>query len=265
MSSDTKSNQEKNVLVTGGGRGIGRGIVESLAADGWNVVLCGRSDPSRYADFIESIRQKYLTSVAFLSHDISDVDGHDAFLREVYRKVGRLDALVNNAGVAPLVRADILEASVESFDRVLGINLRGPYFLTQKVAQQFLRDRQADSAFSPMIVNIGSISATTVSTSRGEYCVSKAGVAMMTRLFAARLAEYGIPVYELRPGIVHSDMTAAVEEKYDRLISEGLVPQRRWGEPSDVGRAVAMLLRGELAYSTGQVIHIGGGMDIQQL
>ncbi|MBQ2684027.1 MAG: SDR family NAD(P)-dependent oxidoreductase [Thermoguttaceae bacterium] len=188
MSSDTKCNQGKNVLVTGGGRGIGRGIVESLAADGWNVVLCGRSDPSRYADFVESIRQKYLTSVTFLSHDISDVEGHDAFLREVYRQVGRLDALVNNAGVAPLVRADILEASVESFDRVLGINLRGPYFLTQKVAQQFLRDKEADSAFSPMIVNIGSISATTVSTSRGEYCVSKAGVAMMSRLFAARLA-----------------------------------------------------------------------------
>ena len=258
MPSETKSNQGKNVLVTGGGRGIGRGIVESLAADGWNVVLCGRSDPSRYADFVESIRQEYLTSVTFLSHDISDVEGHDAFLREVYRQVGRLDALVNNAGVAPLVRADILEASVESFDRVLGINLRGPYFLTQKVAQQFLRDREADSAFSPMIVNIGSISG-------GEYCVSKAGVAMMTRLFAARLAEYGIPVYELRPGIVHSDMTAAVKEKYDRLIAGGLVPQRRWGEPSDVGRAVAMLLRGDLAYSTGQVIHIGGGMDIQQL
>lgn len=265
MSSNRAYNQGKNVLVTGGGRGIGRGIVETLVADGWNVALCGRSTPSRYDDFIESLSEHYNTKVTFFSHDISDIDGHDTFLQRVRKEFGRLDALVNNAGVAPLVRADILDASVESFDRVLGINLRGPYFLTQKVAQQFLRDQEADSTFLPKIINIGSISATTVSTSRGEYCISKAGVAMMTRLFAARLAEYNIPVYELRPGVIHSDMTAAVEEKYDRLIAEGLVPQRRWGEPADIGRAVAMLLRGDLAYSTGQVIHIGGGMDIQQL
>jgi len=172
---------------------------------------------------------------------------------------------VNNAGVAPKVRADILEATEESYDWVMNINLKGPYFLTQAVANWMIAQCKKDADFAGCIVNISSISATVASPSRGEYCLSKAGVSMATRLWATRLGEFNIPVYEVRPGVIKTDMTATVQEKYDKLIAEGLMVQARWGYPEDIGKAVASLVRGDLAYSTGQVIMVDGGMTLQRL
>jgi NAD(P)-dependent dehydrogenase (short-subunit alcohol dehydrogenase family) len=180
-------------------------------------------------------------------------------------RFGRLHVLINNAGVAPTVRADILEATEESFERVVRINLQGPYFLTQAAANWMVEQHSRDGTFEGCIVNISSISATVASPNRGEYCISKAGVSMATKLWAARLGEYGIPVYEVRPGIIRTDMTRAVQAKYDRLIAEGLTVQARWGLPQDVGRAVAMLVRGDLPYATGQVVVVDGGLTLQRL
>jgi len=173
--------------------------------------------------------------------------------------------LVNNAGVAPQVRADLLEATAESFDQLIGINLRGPYFLTQAAARWMVEQRKADAGFRGCVVNVSSVSATVVSTNRGDYCISKAGIGMATQLWAARLAEFGIDVYEVRPGVIATDMTAGVKEKYDALIANGLTLERRWGTPRDVGKAVAMLARGELPYATGQVLNIDGGITLQRL
>jgi NAD(P)-dependent dehydrogenase (short-subunit alcohol dehydrogenase family) len=187
------------------------------------------------------------------------------FVDRTRTRFDRLDILVNNAGVAPLERRDLLDATEESFERVLGINLRGPYFLMQAVAPWMIEQQRADASFSGVIVNMTSISATVVSTNRGEYCVSKAGLAMASRIWAVRLAEYGINVYDVRPGVIRSDMTSGVEAKYDRLIEEGLIPQARWGNPEDVGKVVAMLARGDMAYSTGQVLMVDGGMMLSRL
>lgn len=172
---------------------------------------------------------------------------------------------MNNAGVAPDVRADVLEASPESFDRLISINLRGPYFLTQAAAHWMVKQRQADPAFRGCVVNVSSVSATVVSVNRGDYCISKAGVAMATQLWAARLAEFGIDVFEVRPGVIATDMTSGVKEKYDALIAGGLTVEKRWGTPKDVGRAVAVLARGDLSYATGQVLLIDGGLTLPRL
>jgi 3-oxoacyl-[acyl-carrier protein] reductase len=256
-------------LVTGGTRGIGFGCAEALAAAGWNLVLCGVRARSEVQETLD--RLKGLGSdVQYIKADIGD-DGSPALLVEGVRsRFGRLDLLVNNAGVAPRERKDILEASAESFDRVLRINLRGPYFLTQAAARFMMEGRAAaGSGAAPApgkcVIFISSMSATVVSTNRGEYCVSKAGVSMASQLWAARLAEEGISVFEVRPGIIRTDMTAGVTEKYDRLIGQGLTLQKRWGTPADVGRAVAMLARGDLPYSTGQVILVDGGLTVQRL
>ena len=186
-------------------------------------------------------------------------------LAVIRERFGRLNVLVNNAGVAPLVRADILDATEESFERVLRINLQGPYFLTQATARWFIEQKQADPGFRGCVVNVSSISATVASPTRGEYCISKAGLSMSTLLWAVRLAEFGIPVYEVRPGVTATDMTTAVKEKYDRLIAQGLCLQARWGTPEDVGKAVTMLARGDLPYSTGQVVMVDGGLTVQRL
>jgi NAD(P)-dependent dehydrogenase (short-subunit alcohol dehydrogenase family) len=186
-------------------------------------------------------------------------------LSEIRQHFGCLNVLVNNAGVAPSVRADILEATEQSFERVMRINLQGPYFLTQAVANWMIEQRAEIQDFQGCIVNISSISATVASTSRGEYCISKAGVSMATKLWAARLGEYRIPVYEIRPGLVKTDMTKPVQGKYDRLIAEGLTVQPRWGLPKDIGKVVVAMVRGNLAYSTGQVVMVDGGMTIQRL
>jgi NAD(P)-dependent dehydrogenase (short-subunit alcohol dehydrogenase family) len=200
--------------------------------------------------------------------DVSVSTDRERLVQETLDAYGRIDLLVNNAGVAPSVRADLLEASEESFDRLININLKGPYFLTQIVARQMIEQvvRGDVSAFGlPRIVTVTSVSAYAASVNRGDYCVAKAGLAMMTALYAARLAEYGVNVYELRPGVIATDMTEGVKEKYDRMIEQGAWPIRRWGRPEDIGRAVAAIARGDFPYSTGEVINIDGGFHLRTL
>jgi 3-oxoacyl-[acyl-carrier protein] reductase len=201
----------------------------------------------------------------YVRADVGSAADRSALVARATEEFGRIDVLVNNAGVAPTERRDLLEATEESFDRLIGTNLKGPYFLTQAVANGMVAARRADPAAQPTIVFVTSVSSTVASTNRGEYCISKAGLSMAATLWAVRLAEFGIPVYEVRPGVIRTDMTSGVAERYDRLIAEGLIPQNRWGLPDDVGRAVAMLVRGDLAYSTGQGVMVDGGMTLGRL
>lgn len=251
-------------LVTGGTRGIGLGIARALAGGGFDLALCGLRDEAEVAAPLAELRG-FGAAVHYVRADVGERADRLRLVSEVRERIGRLHVLVNNAGVAPRVRADLLEAEEDSFERLLRINLQGPYFLTQAVARWMLEQRQADAAWAGAVVFVTSTSATVASTSRGEYCVSKAGLAMAARLWAARLAEAGVPVYEVRPGIIRTDMTAVVAEKYDRLIGEGLVPQGRWGTPEDVGRVVASLARGDAPYSTGAMIAVDGGFTIPRL
>ena len=251
-------------LVTGGSRGIGLGIALELAKQGMDLVINGRRPESDVREAIDTLSAEG-ASVLYCRADVGDLDDHGPMLDAVRERFGRLDVLVNNAGVAPDVRADLLDASAESFDRLIRINLRGPYFLTQAAARWMVEQRKADGAFTGTIINVSSISATVASVNRGDYCISKAGVAMATQLWAARLGEFGIPVYEVRPGVIRTDMTSGVTEKYDKLISEGLTVEPRWGTPEDVGRAVAVLARGEMMYATGNVVMVDGGLTIQRL
>lgn len=252
-------------LVTGGNRGIGLGITRRLLADGFAVsILATREEP---ADVLSELRT--LGEVRYVRGSVAEPDDHQRYVQDAVDAWGRMDLLVNNAGVGPLVRDDLLDAGVDSFDRVLGINLRGPYFLTQAFARAVIALRGPVDAppQAPVatIVNVSSISASTVSTNRGEYCISKAGVAMATQLWAARLAPEGIVVYEVRPGVIATDMTAGAKRKYDALFASGLAPMPRWGRPDDVGGAVGMLVAGSTPYSTGEVFHVDGGMHIPRL
>ncbi|TWU33036.1 3-ketoacyl-ACP reductase [Novipirellula artificiosorum] len=257
-------NTKRVALVTGGSRGIGFGVATRLAQEGFDLVVCGVRDAAAVTETLGELRS--LTSdVLYCQCDVGSAKDRDKMIDAVKGHFGRLDVLVNNAGVAPRQRLDVLEASEEDFEWVLKTNLQGPYFLTQQVARWMIEQQAADSATQRCIVNVSSISATVASPSRGEYCVSKAGVSMATQLWAVRLAEYGIPVFEVRPGITATDMTSGVKEKYDKLIAEGLVPQNRWGEPSDTGRVVAAMARGDFAYSTGQVVMVDGGMTLARL
>ena len=256
-------------LITGGARGIGYGIARCLAAEGCDLAISGARPHSETEKSLQALRDLG-SDVLYCQSDVSDAEARAHLLQEIRSHYGRLHILINNAGVAPTVRADILEATEESFQRVLRINLQGPYFLTQAVARWMAEQKRGvgactDAPFAGCIVNVSSISATVASTSRGEYCISKAGVSMATQLWAVRLAEFGIAVYEVRPGIIKTDMTAGVTDKYDKLIGEGLLLQARWGLPEDVGRAVAMLVRGDLPYSTGQVLTVDGGLTLQRL
>jgi 3-oxoacyl-[acyl-carrier protein] reductase len=251
-------------LVTGGTRGIGLGIARALAQDGWDLALCGVRPAADVSETVSELRQKG-SAVYYLAADLSRREDRHHLVREVRTRFGAINALVNNAGRAPRLRADLLDASEDSFEDVLRTNLQGPYFLTQAIARDQLERRRADPAFDATIVFITSVSAELVSVNRGEYCVSKAGASMAARLFAARLAEERIPVYEVRPGIIATDMTAAVKDVYDRRIADGLVPERRWGQPEDVGRLVSALVRGDLPYATGSVINVDGGLSIPRL
>lgn len=251
-------------LVTGGARGIGYGISETLAREGYDLVICGQRDAASVTDPMEALRQ-FGGEVHYVSADISDAEARQRLLESARERFGRLDVLVNNAGVGPKVRADILETTEESYDWVMDINLRGPMFLTQGVARWMLEQKQEREDFAGTIVFVTSISSTVASTNRVEYCISKAGLSMAAQTWAVRLAAEGIPVYDVRPGLVRTDMNAAVQDRYDRMIDEGLTLQPRWGTPGDVGRAVAMLARGDLAYSTGQVIMVEGGMLVDRM
>jgi NAD(P)-dependent dehydrogenase (short-subunit alcohol dehydrogenase family) len=247
-------------LVTGGGRGIGAAIAVELARNGFDLVLFNRSGAGETAQQVEQLGRNALV----VHGDVSSPEDRRSLMDQIATTFGRLDALVNNAGVAPEIRADLLEATEESYDRVMGINLKGPYFLTQAAANYMIARRE-DRPGWKCIINISSCSAYAASPSRGEYCLSKAAIAMATKLYAARLAEYGIGVYEIRPGIIETEMTSGVKEKYDRLIAEGLTPIRRWGTPEDVARAVAFCARGELKFSTGEVINVDGGFHLRTL
>ena len=248
-----------NTLVTGGSRGIGAGIVKALAAAGHNVAFCGRGEPAKFAEVEESLSREHGVKVKYYTCDVSDDAQRRAMVDAVDADFGGLDFLVNNAGVAPEVRADLLDMSIESYERLIHINAEGPFFLTQYAAKKMLANQ--NGRFHA-IVNISSISADYASVNRGEYCLSKAAVSMATKLWATRLADDGIAVYEIRPGIIKSDMTSVVTAKYDKLIAEGCCLQRRWGFPEDIGKAVAMLASGALAYSTGQVLNVDGGFSV---
>jgi len=254
----------KIALVTGGTRGIGLGIAEKLADEGWDLALMGMRPEEDLGDTFPGLRARGGRAI-YCRGNVAEPADREAALAKIKAEFGALHLLVNNAGVAPKVRADILDATEESYDRVMTINLKGPYFLTQGVARWMVAQKEADPGFGGYIVNVSSISATVASPSRGEYCLSKAGVSMATQLWAVRLGEHGIPVYEVRPGVIMTDMTSVVKEKYDKLIDEGLCVQARWGFPADVGKAVAMLARGDLAYSTGQVLMVDGALTLPRL
>jgi 3-oxoacyl-[acyl-carrier protein] reductase len=259
-----RSGSRRAALVTGGTRGIGLGIAQALAQDGWDLTICGVRPESDVARVIDDLR-RHGGAVGYVGVDLALSRDRARLIDHIRSTTGTVHALVNNAGRAPRVRADLLEASEESFEDLLRTNLQGPYFLTQAIARDQVERRRADPAFEASIVFITSVSAELVSVNRGEYCVSKAGLSMAARLFAARLAEYGIPVYEVRPGIIATDMTAAVRDVYDRRIADGLVPDRRWGRPDDVGRVVAALARGDLPYATGSIVHVDGGLSLPRL
>ena len=256
-------------LVTGASRGIGRGIVLALAKQEYDIAAVAtrlEGDAERpglreVAQEVEALGVECLPLVA----DISDLASHESVVLQAVARFGGIDVLVNNAGVAPLVRADILECSPESYDRLMDINLRGPFFLTQAVGRQMVEQVKGGAARTPKIIFITSISSRVASPNRAEYCVSKAGLSMAAKNYAVRLAEHGINVYDLQPGITATDMTAGVKEKYDRLIAEGLLLTPRWGTPEDVGKAVVALAEGSFDYSTGSVIEIGGGLGVERL
>ncbi len=251
-------------LITGGSRGIGYGCARQLALRGFDLVVAGRRPEADCAEALEALRALG-AAVHYSVCDVADTAQRTALLDGTRDAFGRLHVLVNNAGVAPPERRDLLDATEESFEYVLRTNLQGPYFLTQAVARWMLEQRRAAPDYWGCIINISSISATVASVNRGEYCLSKAGISMATQLWAARLAEYGLPVYEVRPGLIATDMTAGVRSKYDALIAEGTVPFRRWGEPDDVGKAVAILADGSLAYTTGQALLVDGGLTLPRL
>jgi NAD(P)-dependent dehydrogenase (short-subunit alcohol dehydrogenase family) len=251
-------------IVTGGSRGIGRGIALALAGAGFQVVVNYARDAAAARAAGEQV-----TAAGGRAHlvqaDIARADDRERLVAQAYAACGRIDLLVNNAGVAPPVRADLLDATEDSFDQVLSVNLKGPYFLTQLVARRMVAQRAEGRLDRPKIVTVGSISAYTASPNRGDYCLAKAGLAMLTRLYAARLAEHGIQVFEVRPGIVATDMTGPVRQRYDALIRDGLTPIRRWGQPDDVGRAVLAIATDLLPFSTGAVIDVDGGFHLRTL
>jgi len=256
-------------FITGAGRGIGRGIALELAKNGFDIAgndILFEPDNKQSGLFeVEERAGELKASFLPVKGDISSLEDHEKILHQTLDKFGKIDVLVNNAGVAAEKRLDVLETTPESYDRLLSVNARGTFFLTQRIARQMIERVQKDSEFECCIIFISSISAEVSSPSRAEYCISKAAISHMARIFADRLSEYGINVYEVRPGIIKTDMTAPVREKYDKLIEEGLVPQKRWGFPEDVGKAVAALARGDFAYSTGLVVEVSGGMNIRRL
>ena len=254
-------NEYPTALVTGAARGIGAAVAVELAENGLNVAIFDIIESDQVAEDVRAAGREALS----ITGDVTSADDRTNAIEAVEHQFGRLDVLVNNAGVAPSVRADILEASEDSYDRVMSINLKGPYFLTQAAANWMIRQRQSRPDDWMCIINISSCSAYAASPSRGEYCLSKAAVSMATKLYAARLAECGIGVYEIRPGIIATDMTSGVKDKYDKLIAEGLTPIKRWGLPRDVAAAAATCARGELKFSTGEVINVDGGFHLRTL
>ena len=255
----------KTAIITGSSRGIGRGIALALAQQGWGLVVHYRSNTQAAEQTRKEIEDLGGAAIT-LQADMADLSSFPHLVAAAEDRFGRIDMLVNNAGIGPRVRTDMLELGTESYDQVMHTNLKGPFFLTQLVANKMIKQVTEKIIERPKIVNISSISAYTSSPERAEYCLSKAGVGMMTALWADRLAEYGINVYEIRPGIIKTDLTAGVKEKYDRLILEqGITPIRRWGLPEDIGKAVAAIGQDLLPFSTGEVINVDGGFHLSRL
>lgn len=264
MTTNTVAPTIRVALVTGAGRGIGRGIAVALAERGWAVAINYRGNAEAAQETARAVEAAGGRPL-LVQADIGVAADRERLLGETLAAFGHLDLLVNNAGMAPRQRVDILEMTEASYDEVMAVNLKGPFFLTQAAARVMIAQARAGAAYPPRIINIGSISAYTSSTSRAEYCLSKAGIGMMTALFADRLAAEGINVYEIRPGIIETDMTSGVRDKYDRLIADGLTPIRRWGRPEDVAAAVIAIAEGYLPFSTGEVINVDGGFHLRRL
>lgn len=263
MTSDSIPQNVRVAMVTGGSRGIGLAVCKRMLEDGFCVAILG----TRPAEQVEPVLQELQRCgpVRYTRGDLGCQSDRERFLTETVADWGRLDCLVNNAGVAPDKRADVLDMAEESYDRVMNINLKGPFFLSRIVARQMLRQSVRPDGRRGTIISISSISADTVSLNRAEYCLSKAGISMMTQILAVRLAQDAIPVFEVRPGIIKTDMTARVQDTYDRMIEQGVFPMRRWGQPDDVAAAVALLASGTLTYATGECLHVDGGFHIKRL
>lgn len=253
----------RSALVTGGTRGIGRGIAERLLGEGYRVVINGTRPLEAVSDVVDQISQ--LGPVSYIAADIGKAEDRDRLVGETLKHVGRLDVLVNNAGITSPGRKDMLEATEEDLDVVLAVNLKGPFLLTQTLAKHMIEEGKADPEFRGRVVNVTSISAVVATTNRAEYCISKAGLSMTTMLWATRLADHGIDVFEVRPGVIRTDMTAPAAEKYDKLIEAGLTLERRMGTPEDVATVVAVLAAGNVPYATGQIVTVDGGLTVARL
>ena len=258
------SEQSKVALVTGGVRGIGYGISQALARDGWHLAVCGTKEPGEVDSQVAELESNKIT-VRYYRCDVAEKSDREQMVDHIRRDFGAVSLLVNNAGVGARVRADMLEMTEENYEWLMKINLTGPFFLTQAIAKLMAEEKTKNTSFSGCIINVSSISAIVASINRGEYCISKAGVSMATKLWAVRLAEYGFPVYEIRPGLIKTDMTEKVTVKYTKLIEGGILLQPRWGMPDDIGQAVATLASGRIPYATGQVITLDGGMLVERL
>jgi NAD(P)-dependent dehydrogenase (short-subunit alcohol dehydrogenase family) len=264
MTDREQNRARRSVLITGGTRGIGLGVARALARDGWDLLLTGQRTAGEVSAVLHELERMGI-AVEYVAGDISDRSSRATIVDRARACFGTPNALVNNAGRAPRVRADLIDATEDSFEELIRTNLQGPCFLTQAIARDMLDRVRSDTSFRAAVVFITSVSSHMISINRGEYCISKAGLAMAASLFAVRLAPHGIPVYDVRPGVIATDMTSAVKETYDRRIADGLVPEGRWGQPDDVGRTVSALLRGDLPYATGTVIHVDGGLSIPRL
>jgi NAD(P)-dependent dehydrogenase (short-subunit alcohol dehydrogenase family) len=254
----------KVALITGGSRGIGLGIAIELAKAGFDLAINGIREESSVLEVLADLK-KYNVQVAYFQGDVSKKEDRISIMSAILNRFGKVNILVNNAGISPKERKDILEATEESFEHLINVNLQGPYFLTQMIANSMIEHKSKSAEEFFCIINVSSVSATVASVNRGEYCISKAGIAMATKLWAARLGEFDIPVYEVQPGVIKTDMTSGVQTKYDQLFANGLAIQKRWGLPSDIGKVVAAMATQMLPYSTGQVVQVDGGMTINRL
>jgi 3-oxoacyl-[acyl-carrier protein] reductase len=251
-------------FITGGTRGIGLGIATELAKAGFDLAVNGIREETAVKPVLEELGN-YGVQVIYVRGDVSKKEDRHQMVNAIQERFGKVNVLVNNAGIAPPERKDILEATEESFEYVLNVNLQGPYFLTQLTANRMIELKKQNQNEFFCIINVSSVSATVASVNRGEYCISKAGIAMATKLWASRLGEFDIPVYEIQPGVIRTDMTSGVQEKYDRLFQQGMAIQQRWGTPADVGKVAAAMATGSMPYSTGQVVMVDGGMTVPRL
>ncbi len=254
----------KVALITGASRGIGRGIALELAAHKWSIVINYQSNEQAAIETSERVRENGVDCIT-VKADIGIPSLREELVQSTIEKYGHIDLLVNNAGIAPKRRLDVLKTTEENYDKIMAVNLKGPFFLSQLVANEMIAGIQSKVMKFAKMINIGSISAYASSPNRAEYCISKAGMSMMTKIYADRLSEYGIHVYEIRPGVIETDMTNVVKQKYDTLIEEGFTPIKRWGQPSDVGKAVAAIAEEYFPFSTGEIINVDGGFHMRRL